>query len=92
MPTIGQLPLANSVSDSDLLAIFQNDQTLAATRAQILSGVQLAITVPQNTLLAGVNPGLSAPVPVNIGANLTLTGTPISWRASAAFRVCPVAG
>jgi parallel beta-helix repeat protein len=82
MPTIGQLPLANSVSDSDLLAIFQNDQTLAATRAQILSGVQLAITVPQNTLLAGVNPGLSAPVPVNIGANLTLTGTTLSANAT----------
>ena len=57
MPTIGQLPPAASVSDTDEIAIFQNGQTLSATRAQFLAGVQTALTLPQNTLLGGVGPG-----------------------------------
>lgn len=51
MTTIGQLPLAASVSDSDEIAIYQNGQTLAATRAQMLAGVQTTLSMPANTLL-----------------------------------------
>jgi len=82
MPTIGQLPLAASVSDTDEIAVFQNGQTLAATRAQILAGTQTALTVPQNTVLGGVGPGTAAPVPITIGANLALSGTTLSATAA----------
>jgi hypothetical protein len=82
MPTIGQLPPATSVSDSDELAIFQNGQTLAATRAQFLAGIQRAITVPQNTVLGGVGPGTTAPVAINIGNNLQLSGNTLSASAA----------
>lgn len=82
MPTIGQLPAANSVADTDVLPIFQNEQTLGATRAQVLAGFQTALSVPQNTLLGGVGPGTAAPVAISIGANLTLAGTTLSASAS----------
>ena len=86
MPTIGQLPPASSVSDSDEFAIFQNGQTLAATRAQVLAGVQTALTLPQNSLLGGVGPGTAAPMPIAIGANLQLSGTTLS-AAAAPFEI-----
>jgi parallel beta-helix repeat protein len=82
MPTIGQLPAASSVADTDELPIFQNGQTLAATRAQVLAGVQASLTVPQNTLLGGVGPGTAAPVPISIGANLSLSGSTLSATAA----------
>ncbi len=82
MPTIGQLPAATSVSDSDELPIFQNGQTLAATRAQLLAGVQNILTLPQNTLLGGVGPGTTTPIPITVGANLALSGTTLSAAAS----------
>jgi parallel beta-helix repeat protein len=82
MPTIGQLPAASSVSDSDELAIYQNGQTLAATRAQVLAGVQAELNVPQNTLLGGVGPGTTAPVPITIGANLAISGSTLSATAA----------
>jgi len=82
MPTIGQLPLATSVSDSDEIAIFQNGQTLAATRAQIVAGLQTAISLPQNTLLGGLGPGTTGPTPIAIGANLALTGNTLSATAA----------
>jgi hypothetical protein len=82
MTTIAQLPPASSVSDSDELAIFQNGQTLAATRAQLLAGVQRSLTVSQNTLLGGVGPGTTAPVAISIGANLSLSGTTLSAAAT----------
>jgi len=82
MPTIGQLPPASSVSDSDLIAIFQNEETLAATRAQIVAGLQAEITVPQNTLLGGLGPGTAAAVPITIGANLSITGSTLSANAA----------
>ena len=81
MPTIGQLPPASSVSDTDLLAIYQNGQTLAATRAQLLAGVQTELTLPQNTLLGNAGTGTAAPGPITVGANLTLSGNTLSATA-----------
>jgi hypothetical protein len=81
MPTIGQLPPASSVSDSDLVAIFQNEQTLAATRAQFLAGTQTALTLPPNSLLGNAATGTAAPGPITVGANLTLTGNTLSAAA-----------
>jgi hypothetical protein len=91
MPTIGQLPLANSVADTDLVPIFQNDQTLGATRAQILAGVQAALSLPQNTLLGGASPGTAPPVAITIGANLALTGTTLA-AAAAPFEIPSLPG
>lgn len=90
MPTIGQLPPASSVSDADEIPIFQNGQTLAATRAQVLAGVQTALSVPQGTLLGGVGPGNSAPVAINIGTNLALSGNTLS-AAAAPFSIAGLA-
>jgi len=82
MPTIGQLPPAASVSDTDQIAIFQNAQTLSATREQFLAGTQTALAVPQNALLGGVGPGTTSPVPITIGANLVLSGATLSAAAT----------
>lgn len=82
MPTIGELPAATSVSDTDELPIFQNGATLAATRAQLLAGVQTALALPQNTVLGNVGPGTAAPVPITIGANLALTGSTLAATAA----------
>jgi hypothetical protein len=86
MPTIGQLSPASSVSDSDELPIFQNGQTLSATRAQLLAGVQTALALPQNTLLGNAGAGTAAPGPITVGANLALTGTTLS-ATSAPFQI-----
>ncbi|MGC9269008.1 right-handed parallel beta-helix repeat-containing protein [Acidiphilium sp.] len=82
MPTIGQLPTAASVSDSDELPVFQNGATVAATRAQILAGMQQALALPQGSLLGGVGPGVASPVAISIGANLSLSGTTLSATAA----------
>jgi hypothetical protein len=82
MPTIGQLPPASSVSDTDLLAIFQNDQTLSATRAQLLAGTQTALALPQNTLLGNAGTGTAAPSAITVGANLAFTGNTLSATAA----------
>jgi hypothetical protein len=82
MPTIGQLPPASSVADTDELPIFQNGQTLAATRAQVLAGTQQALSLPANTVLGGVGPGSAPPVPITIGANLQLSGATLSASAA----------
>jgi hypothetical protein len=83
MPTIGQLPPAISVADTDELPIFQNGETYYATRAQLLAGVQPVLSLPQNTLLGGLGPGTAAPVPITIGANLTVSGSTLSANAAA---------
>ncbi len=82
MPTIGQLPAATSVADSDEFPIFQNGQTLAASRAQVLAGMQPMLAMPPDTLLGGAGPGVGAPVAINIGANLALSGNTLSATAT----------
>lgn len=82
MTTIGELPLATSVSDSDEIAIFQNNQTLAATRAQFLAGTQTALSLPANTLLGNVSSATAAPGAISIGANLAVSGNTLSATAA----------
>ena len=82
MPTIAQLPPASSVSDSDELPVYQNGQTLAATRAQVLAGMQTALALPAGTILGSVGPGVASPVPITIGGNLTLNGTTLAATAA----------
>ncbi len=81
MTTIGQLPPASSVSDTDLLAIYQNGQTLAATRALLLTGVQTELAVPANSLLGNAGTGTAAPESITIGANLVMSGNTLSAAA-----------
>jgi parallel beta-helix repeat protein len=82
MPTIGQLPPASSVSDTDLLAIFQNDETLSATRAQLLAGVQTAIVLPAGSLLGNAGTVAGGPGAISVGANLALSGSTLSATAA----------
>ena len=67
MPTIGQLPPATSVSDTDEIAIFQNGQTLAATRAQFLAGVQTALACRRIRCWAASGRGRSHPCRLTSG-------------------------
>jgi parallel beta-helix repeat protein len=82
MTTIGQLPLAGSVSDTDLLPIYQNNQTFAATRAQIIGGLQAEITLPSDSLLGNAGTSTAAPGPIMVGANLQLSGNTLSATAT----------
>ena len=81
MTTIAQLPPAASVSDSDEIAIYQNGQTLSATRGQMIAGTQPALSLPANTLLGNVTTGTAAPSAITIGANLAVSGTTLSATA-----------
>lgn len=90
MPTIGQLPVAASVSDSDEVPVFQGGDTVSATRAQFLAGMQQSITLPQGTVLGGIGPGTAPPVPITIGANLALQGSTLS-AAAAPFEIAGLA-
>jgi len=72
MPTIDELPPAISVGDSDELLISQNGDSLKATRAQILSGVQDSISLAQGSLLGRTSSGIGGPEAITIGANLSL--------------------
>ena len=78
MPTIDDLPPANSVSDADELVLSQSDIARKATRAQLLSGVQAALALPQYSLLGRVSAGIGAPETIAIGANLTVANATIS--------------
>ena len=81
MPTIDELPVAVSVSDSDEFVVSQSDIARSVTRAQILSGVQPALALPTNTLLGRLSEGVGGPETINIGANLILAGGAISGSA-----------
>ena len=81
MPTIDSLQQAFSVSDSDELVISQSDTARKATRAQLLSGVEQALSLPSNTLLGRLSAGVGAPEPIMLGANLTIANSALSEPA-----------
>ncbi|WP_419757345.1 right-handed parallel beta-helix repeat-containing protein [Acidisoma sp.] len=72
MPTIDQLQAAIASADTDELATSQNGDTRKVTRAQLLAGLQPAISVPPGALLGNSTGTASAPLPVTVGVNLTL--------------------
>jgi parallel beta-helix repeat protein len=92
MPTIDELPQANSVSDIDELAVSQTDITRKATRSQLLAGVQPALAVPQNTLLGRLSAGTGAPESIIVGANLTLGNGTINAAPPFVISALPGAG
>jgi hypothetical protein len=81
MPTIDDLPAAVSVSDGDELVVSQSDVARKATRAQILAGVQTALSIPSNTLLGRLSSGMGPPEAIAIGANLVANNGALSAAA-----------
>jgi hypothetical protein len=78
MPTIDQLPAAVASSDTDELAVSQSSDTRKVTRAQLLAGLQPAISVPPGALLGNSTSAASAPLSITVGSNLTLSNGTIS--------------
>lgn len=92
MPTIDDLPQATSVSDTDELVVSQNDIARKATRAQMLSGVQAALALPENSLLGRLSSGTGGPETITIGANLTCDSGTLSAPAPFLIGTLPGAG
>jgi hypothetical protein len=78
MPTIDQLQAATASSDTDELAASQSGDTRKVTRAQLLAGLQPAISVPPGCLLGNSTSAASAPLSITVGSNLTLANGTIS--------------
>jgi len=92
MPTIDDLPPAVSVSDSDELVVSQSDVARKATRAQMLSGVQPALAVSQNSLLGRLSAGIGEPESIAIGENFVVKCGTISAPAPFLIDILPSAG
>jgi hypothetical protein len=72
MPTIDQLQAAVASSDTDEMAVSQSGDTRKVTRAQLLAGLQPAISVPPGALLGNSTSTANAPLSITVGSNLTL--------------------
>jgi hypothetical protein len=81
MPTIDQLQAAVASSDTDVLATSQSGDTRKVTRAQLLAGLQPAISVPPGALLGNSTSTASAPLTITVGSNLTLANGTITAPA-----------
>jgi hypothetical protein len=81
MPTIDQLQAAVASSDTDELVASQSGDTRKVTRAQLLAGLQPAISVPPGALLGNSSSSASAPLSITVGSNLTLTNGTITAPA-----------
>jgi hypothetical protein len=81
MPTIDQLQAAVASSDTDEIAVSQSGDTRKVTRAQLLAGLQPAISVPPGALLGNSTSAASAPLTVTVGSNLTLANGTLSAPA-----------
>jgi hypothetical protein len=73
MPTISQLPTADSISPADEILISQAGATRAASIGELLSSAQPVITVDSPSLLGRISLGSGSPEQIDIGAGLTLT-------------------
>jgi hypothetical protein len=78
MPTIDQLQTAVASSDTDELITSQSGDTRKVTRAQLLAGLQPAISVPPGALLGNSTSTASAPLSITVGSNLTLANGTIT--------------
>jgi hypothetical protein len=77
LPTIPQLPVATSTGSADELPVSQAGITRSVSVAELLGGVQPAITLPPSTLLGRVSLGPGGPEPVAVGIGLTVEGANI---------------
>jgi hypothetical protein len=67
MPTIDQLQAAVASSDTDELLASQSGDTRKVTRAQLLAGLQPAISVPPGALLGNSTSTAAAPLSITVG-------------------------
>jgi hypothetical protein len=82
MPTIDQLAPAQAVADTDELPISQGGTVRAATRAQLVAGLQPTLALAQGQLLGRASSGSGPAETVTLGANLVLTGTTLAAAAA----------
>ncbi|MCB8880424.1 right-handed parallel beta-helix repeat-containing protein [Acidisoma cellulosilytica] len=81
MPTIDQLQAAVASSDTDELMTTQSGDARKVTRAQLLAGLQPAISVPPGAVLGNSGATASSPLAISIGSNLTLASGTLSAPA-----------
>lgn len=81
MPTIDQLQPVAASADTDQLMATQSGSSRKVTRAQLLAGLQPAISVPPGALLGNSGTTSSGPLTITVGSNLTLTNGTISAPA-----------
>lgn len=72
MPTIDQLSAAVASSDTDELVTTQSGTSRKVTRAQLLAGLQPAISVPPGALLGNSGSASAGPLPITVGSNLSM--------------------
>ncbi len=82
MTTIDQLDPATSASNSDEFIVSQSGTVRKITRAQVLNGVQPALTLSSGSLLGRSSTGWGAPQVLAVGANLTLNAGTLSASAA----------
>jgi Fibronectin type III domain len=73
MPTISQLPSANSVTAADEVPISQGGAARATSIGALLASVQPAIIVDPRTLLGRTSLGSGGPEQVDVGTGISLT-------------------
>jgi hypothetical protein len=78
MPTISQLPSADTVSASDLIPISQGGSAHSVSVGALLAQTQPAIMVAPPTLLGRVSIGPGGPDTILVGGGLTLNGGTLS--------------
>lgn len=81
MPTIDQLQPAVASSDTDELMTTQSGGARKVTRAQLLAGLQPAISVPPGAILGNSGTTASSPLSIAVGSNLTLANGTLSATA-----------
>ena len=72
MPTIQQLPIADEVSGADELPVSQNGVTRSVSISELLSGTQVAITVPSPCVLGRASFGPGSPEPLALGSGVAV--------------------
>ena len=91
MPTISQLPLANSVSAADEVLISQGGTTRATLVGSLLASTQPAIIVDPSSLIGRISVGSGGPEQVDVGIGIKISGGTLVANGSdhAVFPVTP---
>jgi len=72
MPTISQLPLAETITSADQIPVSQDGVSRTTSVGSLLSDLQPAIHVATNTLLGRISLGTGSPEEISIGPGLIL--------------------
>lgn len=78
MPTIKQLPVANSVSASDVVPVSQGGTTRSLSIGNMLSSTQAAIALTPGKLLGRASPTAGGPEPLSVGIGLAVSSGMVS--------------